>query len=128
MMLLVATTWPFDCAADTEFTEEEELVVGKVAEPDSWLARGAFGTPILFILSRTSIVATGPVFMRRREAWAITISPSAHAQPEMHEAGGDDRAECYKRSWVGSQSRICLEGATTEGEKDSNESTREVDD
>jgi len=124
-MLLVATTWPFDCAADREFTDEEELVVGKVAELDSWLARGAFGTPILFILSRTSMVATGPVFMRRREAWAITISPSAQAQPEMHEAGGDDGAEYYGRGWVGSQSRLCLEAVTTKGEKGGKESTRE---
>jgi hypothetical protein len=74
MMLVVATTCPLGCApiveaVESEFNEVLELVAGKVADPDSWLARGALGTPIPFILSMTSMcVATGTVFMRRREA------------------------------------------------------------
>jgi hypothetical protein len=68
MMLLVATTWPFAgapivVAVDSEFTEVEELVEGKVAEPDSWLVRGALGKPIAVILSIKSMGAAGPVFM-----------------------------------------------------------------
>jgi hypothetical protein len=61
-MLLVATTWPFGCAAiveaeDSEFTDVEELVIGKVAEPDIWLARDVLGALMPFNLSMISIRA-----------------------------------------------------------------------
>jgi hypothetical protein len=78
MMLLVAITWPFDgpeivVAVDSELTEVDELVLGKV---DAWLARGgAPGRAMLPILSIRSIAEGGPVFIRRSEALAITRSP-----------------------------------------------------
>ncbi len=96
-MLLVATTPPFDgaeivVAVDSEFTEVEELVVGKVAEPDSWLARGAApGKAMLPILSIRSMAEAGPVFMRKSEAWAITRSPFARRRWRGPGVGGVTR-------------------------------------
>lgn len=97
MMLLFATTFPLDEAArvvelDIEFRDVVELVAGNVDEPDNWLTRGGALEMLilLFNLSKTSIVAAGPVFMRSRGAWAITSSPSADRRCgfAFQEAGG----------------------------------------
>lgn len=96
MMLLVATTCPFAGAENvvavvSEFNEVEEFAEGNVAAPDSWLARGALGTLMVFNRSAASKgAAAGPVFMRRRGAWAITHSPFAQRRWRAHGRGGLD--------------------------------------
>jgi hypothetical protein len=98
MMLLVATTPLLDVpnvvAVVKELNEVVEFAVGNVAEPDSWLARGAL---MLFNLSTTSKGAAGPVFMRRRGAWAITSSPFAQGWWGVHGARGLDGVDGNRR-------------------------------